>query len=110
MGSEGASAPVQKWVKIEGATYCHGSAPSIHVGASLHDVLERDEDDGYEKDEEEEDEDNDNDTIQEKLLKMRTTRRGRMMRMMPNLSTLTLSLPSFGLGANRLNRMNKSPP
>ena len=38
-------------------------APSIHVGASLHDVLERDEGDDYEKDEEEEDEDNDNDVI-----------------------------------------------
>ena len=60
MGSEGASAPVQKWVKIEGATYRHGSAPSIHVGASLHDVPERDE-----KDEEKEDEgeDNNNDVI-----------------------------------------------
>ena len=63
LGSEGASAPVQKWVKIEGATYRHGSAPSIHVGASLHDVLERDEGDNYEKEEEEEDEDNDNDVI-----------------------------------------------
>ena len=62
-GSEGASAPVQKWVKIEGATYRHGSAPSIHVGASLHDVLERDEGDNYEKEGEEEDEDNDNDVI-----------------------------------------------
>ena len=63
-GSEGASAPVQKWVKIEGATYQHGSAPSIHVGASLHDVPERDEGDNYEKEGEEEDEDNDNDVIQ----------------------------------------------
>ena len=63
LGSEGASAPVQKWVKIEGATYRHGLAPSIHVGASLHDVPERDEHDDYEKDEEEEDEDNDNDVI-----------------------------------------------
>ena len=50
LGSEGASAPVQKQVKIEGATYQHGSAPSIHVGASLHDVPEREEDDSYEKD------------------------------------------------------------
>ena len=60
LGSEGAPAPVQKWVKIEGATYRHGSAPSIHVGASLHDVPERDE-----KDEEKEDEgeDNNNDII-----------------------------------------------
>ena len=61
LGSEGASAPVQKWVKIEGATYRHGSAPSIHVGASLHDVPERDEGDNYEK--KEEDEDNDNNVI-----------------------------------------------
>ena len=50
LGSEGASAPVQKWVRIEGATYWHGSTPSIHVGASLHDVPEREEDDNYEKD------------------------------------------------------------
>ena len=49
MGSEGASAPVQKRVKIEGATYPHGSAPSIHVGVSLHDAPEKDDD--YEKDE-----------------------------------------------------------
>ena len=60
LGSEGAPAPVQKRVKIEGATYHHGLAPSIHVGASLHDVPERDE-----KDEEKEDEgeDNNNDII-----------------------------------------------
>ena len=64
LGSEGAPAPVQKWVKIEGATYHHGSAPSIHVGASLQDVLERGEDDDYEEDEEEGDEDDDNDIIQ----------------------------------------------
>ena len=64
-GSEGTSAPVQKWVKIEGATYRHGSAPSIHVGASLHDVPERDEGDNYEKEGEEEVGDNDNDVIQE---------------------------------------------
>ena len=53
MGSEGAPAPGQKRVKIEGATYHHGSAPSIHVGTSLQDVLERGEDDDYEEDEEE---------------------------------------------------------
>ena len=63
LGSEGAPAPVQKWVKIEGATYRHGLAPSIHVGASLHDIPERDEGDDYEKDGEEGDEDNDNDVI-----------------------------------------------
>ena len=56
LGSEGASAPVQKWVKMEEATYQHGSAPSIHVGASLHDVPEREEDDDYEKDGKERDE------------------------------------------------------
>ena len=56
LGSEGASAPVQKRLKIEGATYRHGSAPSIHVGASLHDVPEREEDDDYEKDGKERDE------------------------------------------------------
>ena len=63
LGSEGASAPVQKQVKIEGATYHHGSAPSIHVGASLHDVPERGEDDDYERDEEEEDDDGNDDII-----------------------------------------------
>ena len=50
LGSEGASAPVQKWVRIEGATYQHGLVPSIHVGVSLHDVPERNEGDDYEKD------------------------------------------------------------
>ena len=64
LGSEGAPAPVQKRVKIEGATYCHGLAPSIHVRASLQDVLERGEDDDYEEDEEEGDENDDNDIIQ----------------------------------------------
>ena len=57
--SEGASAPVRKWLKIEGATYQHESAPGIHIGASLHDVLERDEDDDYETDGEEGNEDYD---------------------------------------------------
>ena len=57
LGCEGASAPVQKQVRIKGATYRHGSAPSIHIGTSLHDVLERDEDDDYEKDGEERNED-----------------------------------------------------
>ena len=64
LGSEGASAPVQKQVKIEGATYRHGSAPSIHVGASLHDVLEREEDDNYEKDGKERDEEFEEDVNQ----------------------------------------------
>ena len=58
LGSEGASAPAQKRVRIKGATYRHGSTPSIHVGASLHDVPEREEDekDGKERDEEFEEE------------------------------------------------------
>ena len=47
---------------------------------------------------------------EETLPKMRTMRRRRMMRMTPNLSTMTPFLPNVGLGANRLNRMNKSPP
>ena len=59
LGSEGASAPVWKRVKIEGATYQHRSAPSFHIGASLHDVPERDEDDNYEKDGKEGNEDYD---------------------------------------------------
>ena len=64
LGSEGAFAPVQKRVRIEGATYQHGSAPSIHIGASLHDVPERDEDDDYEKDGEEGNEDYNEDVNQ----------------------------------------------
>ena len=69
LGSEETPAPVQKWVKIEGATYHHGSAPSIHVGPSLQDVPERGEDDDYEEDEEKGDEDDDNDVIQGETLK-----------------------------------------
>ena len=57
LGSEGASAPIQKWVKTKGATYRHGSALSIHIGASLHNVLERDEDDDCKEDGEEGNED-----------------------------------------------------
>ena len=63
-GSEEASAPVQKRVKIKGATYRHGSAPSIHIGASLHDVPEREEDDDYEKDGKERDEEFEEDVNQ----------------------------------------------
>ena len=63
LGSGGASAPVQKRVRIEGATYRHRSALSIHIGASLHNVPERDEDDdNREGEEEEEDDDNNDDT------------------------------------------------
>ena len=61
MGSGGASAPIQKQVKLKGATYHHGSAPGIHIGASLDNVLERDENDDNGEDEEEEDYDDDND-------------------------------------------------
>ena len=64
LGSEGASAPVQKWVRIEGATYRHGLTPRIHVGTSLHDVPEREEDDDYEKDGKERDEEFEEDVNQ----------------------------------------------
>ena len=64
LGSEGVSAPVQKQVKIKGATYRHGLAPSIHVEASLHDVPEREEDDNYEKDGKERDEEFEEDVNQ----------------------------------------------
>ena len=64
LGSGGASAPLQKQVRIEGATYHNGSAPSIHIGASLHDVPEGDKDDDYKEDKEEEDDDVNNDNIQ----------------------------------------------
>ena len=57
LGSEGALAPVWKRVKFEGATFCHGSTPSIHVGASLHEVEEKDEDNNGEKGEGYEDDD-----------------------------------------------------
>ena len=64
LGSEGASAPVQKQVRIEGATYPQGLAPSIHIGASLHNVPERDKDDDNWKGEEEEDDEDNNDENQ----------------------------------------------
>ena len=64
LGSGGASAPVQKQVRIEGATYHHGSAPGIHIGASLHNVLERDKDDDNREGEEEENDDDNNDDTQ----------------------------------------------
>ena len=57
LGPGGASAPVWKQVKFKGATYHHGSAPGIHIGASLHDVPERDEDDDNWDGEEKEDND-----------------------------------------------------
>ena len=49
LGSEGASAPIQKQVKFEGATFHYGSTPGIHVGASLHKVEEKDEDNNGEE-------------------------------------------------------------
>ena len=64
LGSGGASAPVQKRVRIEGAKYHHRSAPGIHIGASLHNVLERDEDDDNREGEGEEDDDDNNDDTQ----------------------------------------------
>ena len=64
LGSGGSSAPVQKRVRIEGATYHHGSALGIHIGASLHNVTERDEDDDNREGEEEEDDDDNNDDTQ----------------------------------------------
>ena len=45
----------------------------------------------------------------EVLLKTRAMRRRRTMRTMPNLLTLTPPLPNIGLGASRLNRMNRNP-
>ena len=64
MGSGGVSTPVQKQVRIKGATYCHGSALGIHIGASLHNVPERDEDDDNREGEEEGDDDDNNDDAQ----------------------------------------------
>ena len=58
LGSGGASTPVWKQVKFEGTTYHNGSALGIHIGASLHDVPERDEDDDNCDGEEKEDNDN----------------------------------------------------
>ena len=58
LGSEGASAPIRKRVKFEGATFHHGSTPSIHMGASLHEVEEKDGDNNGEKGEGYEDDDN----------------------------------------------------
>ena len=58
LGSGGASTPVWKQVRIEGATYRHGSAPNIHIGASLHDVLEGDKDDNKEEEDNGDDDDN----------------------------------------------------
>ena len=60
LGSGGASALVWKRVKFEGATYHHRSALGIHIGASLHNVPERDKDDDNGEGEGEEDNDNDN--------------------------------------------------
>ena len=113
LGSGGASTPVQKQVRIKGATYHHRSAPGIHIGASLHNVLERDEDDDNREGEEEEDDDNNNDDTQGETPKDEDNEDSegrRMMRVMPNSSTLTPSLPNVGLGASRLNKMNRSPP
>ena len=58
LGSGGASAPIWKRVKFEGVTFCHVSTPGIHMGASLHDVDEKDKDNNGGEGEEEEDDDN----------------------------------------------------
>ena len=55
MGSGVASTPVRKQVQIEGATYRHGSASGIQIGASLHNVPEKDKDGGNGEGEGEED-------------------------------------------------------
>ena len=108
LGSEGASAPVRKWVKIEGATYWHRSAPSIPKellsmmfwrGMRMM-IMRKMGRKGMRT----------TMTVMKTLLKMRTMRRRRRRRMMPNLSTAIQFLPNIGLRANRLNRMNKSPP
>ena len=58
LGSGGASAPLWKQVKFEGVTFCHGSTPGIHMGGSLHDVDEKDEDNNDGEGEEEDDDEN----------------------------------------------------
>ena len=58
LGSGGASAPIRKRVKFMGVTFHHGLTPSIHVGASLHDVEEKDEDNDGDEGEGEEDDNN----------------------------------------------------
>ena len=45
-------------MKFEGVTFHHGSTPSIHVGASLHEVEEKDEDNNGEEGEGDEDDNN----------------------------------------------------
>ena len=96
-------------MRIEGATYCHGSALSIHIGASLHDVLEGDEDDDYKEDEEEEDNDVNNDNIQGETPKDEDN--GEEEDDEDNTQFVdTLSFPNIELGASRLNKTNKSPP
>ena len=110
LGSGGASAPVQKWVKIEGATYRHGSAPSIHVGASLHDVPERGEDDDYKKDEEEEDDDDDNNVIWGETPKDEDNEEEEDDEDDAQFVNTNPIPPNIGLRASRLNKMNKSPP
>ena len=58
LGSEGALAPIRKQVKFKRANFHHGLTPSIHVGASLHDVEEKDEDNDGDKGEGDEDDNN----------------------------------------------------
>ena len=58
LGSEGASAPIWKQVKFEGVTPCHGPTLGIHIGASLHNMDEKDKDVNDREGEEGEDDDN----------------------------------------------------
>ena len=114
LGSGGASTPVQKQVRIEGATYHHRSAAGIHIGASLHNVLGRDEDDDNREGEGEEDDDDNNDDIQGETPKDEDDEENgegeEDNEDDANLLTLTPSLPNIGLRASRLNKMNRSPP
>ena len=109
LGSEEASAPVQKRVKIEGATYRHGSAPSIHIGASLHDVLEREEDDDYEKDGKERDEEFEEDVNQGGTPKDEGNEEEDEDEDDAQFVDTDPAPSKLGLGASRLNRMNRSP-
>ena len=103
-------APVQKQVRLEGATYCHESALSIHIGASLHDVPERDKDDDYKEDEEEEDDDDNCEDIQGETPKDEDNEGVEDDEDDAQFVNINPIPPNIGLGASRLNKMNKSPP
>ena len=109
LGSEGASAPVQKRVKIKGATYRHGSAPSIHVGAFLHDVLEREEDDDYEKDGKERDEEFEEEVNQGGTPKDEGNEEEEDNEDNAQFVDTDPAPPKRWTQTSRLNRMNRSP-